>query len=87
MSRLGGAFVNGDDQNKSLHRVLSLVESQLSHNDNTVRITPVKRLVGVTKTYRCNIEKRTPLNISNNSIVIKYNPKNQRTPLRVSYAT
>jgi hypothetical protein len=74
MTRPDGEIISGKESDTTLQSILSLIESQLSHDDKTVKIIPLEKLVGVNKTYRCNMNTITKTKVSIEPIVLKFNP-------------
>jgi hypothetical protein len=74
-------------EKRTIEEILSIIENQLSVGKTSVKITPIEQLVGVNKTYRCNIETISGTSTSNESIIIKYNPKkpspNKTQPINI----
>ena len=62
-------------EKETIEEIIPIIENQLSAGKTNVKITPIEQLVGVNKTYRCNMETISDTSVSNESIVIKYNPK------------
>lgn len=64
-----------------MKEIISLTERQLSQGKSvTVKIIPVEELVGVNKTYRCNMITTSGPNLSTESIILKYKPLNSFPP-------
>lgn len=62
-------------EKETIEEIIPIIENQLSVGKTNIKITPIEQLVGVNKTYRCNMETISDTSVSNESIIIKYNPK------------
>lgn len=61
--------------NETIQKIINIIENQLSEGRRRVKITPIEQLVGVNKTYRCKMRTTSDTKVSDESIIIKYNPK------------
>ena len=43
-------------EKETIEEIIPIIENQLSVGKTSVKITPIEQLVGVNKTYRCNME-------------------------------